>query len=223
LDGAGGRARARNLRLRVQQMQLGQQLNHQPETRGMSGARRGRLFDTLPAMGSVKRKKTPADIEADVVLRSARRCTLCFQLSGDLTEKQGQIAHLDQNPSNFVEDNLVFMCLPHHSLYNSKTSQHKNYTMAEVKAARSRLHEAIVQEKQNASPTISQNFQPEIPEIHIHPPVARSVETVGQENQKREAPPISNDGCPVRSRRELPRMSDWAPAREAKDILYSRA
>jgi hypothetical protein len=103
-------------------------------------------------MASVKRKKTPAETETDVLLKSVRRCTMCFHLSGDLTEKHGQIAHLDQDRSNFDEDNLAFMCLVQHTLFDSRTSQHKNYTMKEVKAARSRLHEAILQNKHLAPP-----------------------------------------------------------------------
>jgi hypothetical protein len=98
-------------------------------------------------MASVKRKKTPLEVETQVLLKSVRRCTLCFHLSGDLTEKHGQIAHLDQDPSNFDEDNLAWMCLVHHTPFDSKTSQHKNYTTKEVKAARSRLHESILQNK----------------------------------------------------------------------------
>ena len=78
-----------------------------------------------------------------VLDRSRRRCTLCFHLDGDIREKHGQIAHLDQEPSNFAEDNLAFICLAHHSLYDSRTSQHKNYTVSEVKAARERLYTLI--------------------------------------------------------------------------------
>lgn len=68
---------------------------------------------------------------------------MCFYLDGDLAEKHGQIAHLDQNSGNYVEDNLAFLCLPHHSIYDSKTSQHKNYTLTEVKKARIDLYDAI--------------------------------------------------------------------------------
>jgi hypothetical protein len=53
------------------------------------------------------RKKTPVDIETAILANSARRCTLCFHLNGDLTEKIGQIAHLDKDPSNGAEDNLA--------------------------------------------------------------------------------------------------------------------
>jgi hypothetical protein len=89
------------------------------------------------------RKPTPPDIELKVLDQSRRRCTLCFHLKGDLSEKHGQIAHLDDNRANCAEDNLAFMCIEHHSLYDSTTSQHKNYTLQEAKTARSRLYQAI--------------------------------------------------------------------------------
>jgi hypothetical protein len=62
-----------------------------------------------------------------------------------MREKHGQIAHLDQDPANSAEDNLAFLCIEHHSLYDSKTSQHKNYTNQEVKKARTALYEAVAQ------------------------------------------------------------------------------
>ncbi len=89
------------------------------------------------------RKTVPPAAETAVLTKSARRCLLCFHLDGDLTERAGQIAHLDQDPSNGSEDNLAWMCIPHHSLYDSKTSQHKNYTLTEVKELRHKLHAAI--------------------------------------------------------------------------------
>jgi hypothetical protein len=91
------------------------------------------------------RKKTPDDIEADVLRKSVRRCTLCFYLKGNLKEKHGQVTHLNGDRTNYAMDNLAFMCLKHHTLYDSTTSQHKNYTLKEVKAARARLYEAIAQ------------------------------------------------------------------------------
>jgi len=93
------------------------------------------------------RTSIPVDVETAVLLKSARRCALCFHLDGDLNEKNGQIAHLDKNPSNSTEDNLAFVCLNHHTLFDSRTSQHKNYTAHEVKAARANLYEAIAQKK----------------------------------------------------------------------------
>src|SRR5579872_921907 len=102
------------------------------------------------------RKRTPTGIETAVLLSSARRCTLCFHLRCDLNEKVGQIAHLDQDPSNCAEDNLAFMCLEHHSVFDSDTSQHKNYTIQEVKAARRKLYDAVAQGK-HGTPSTCQN------------------------------------------------------------------
>jgi hypothetical protein len=82
-------------------------------------------------------------VESRVLTSCARRCCLCFHLKRDFSEKEGQIAHLDHDNTNGAEDNLAFLCLPHHSLYDSRTSQHKNYTMLEVKASRKKLVERV--------------------------------------------------------------------------------
>lgn len=42
------------------------------------------------------------------------------------------------------------MCPDHHTLYDSKTSQHKNYTIQEAKMAREELYEAILQKKHDS-------------------------------------------------------------------------
>src|ERR1035438_10104327 len=98
-------------------------------------------------MSKPPRKKTSSEIETSVLAKSGRRCALCVSLKGDLMEKHGQIAHLDEDRTNGAEDNLAFMCLIHHSLYDSKTKQHKNYSIHEVKAARSRLYELVADGK----------------------------------------------------------------------------
>jgi hypothetical protein len=89
------------------------------------------------------RKSIPIRIEKAVLAKSRRRCTLCFGLSGDLTEKRGQIAHLDGNRNNNAESNLAWMCLDHHSLFDSTTKQHKNYTVSEAKEYRRLLYRAL--------------------------------------------------------------------------------
>src|SRR5260370_12436456 len=89
------------------------------------------------------RKAIPIRIEKAVLAKSRRRCTLCFGLDGDLTEKRGQIAHLDGNRNNNAESNLAWMCLDHHRLFDSKTKQHKNYTIPEVKEYRRKLYKAL--------------------------------------------------------------------------------
>jgi hypothetical protein len=47
-----------------------------------------------------ERKQIPKSIEAEILIASRRRCCICFGLGGDLGEKQGQIAHLDQKREN---------------------------------------------------------------------------------------------------------------------------
>jgi hypothetical protein len=93
------------------------------------------------------RRKIPLKIEAEVLTKCRRRCCLCYGIDGDLNEKQGQIAHLDQNSSNAAASNLVFLCLPHHDDYDTRRSQSKGYSSAEARIYREQLWEAIKLEK----------------------------------------------------------------------------
>jgi hypothetical protein len=61
----------------------------------------------------------------------------------DLGLKQGQIAHLDQNPANNTETNLAFLCFDHHDQFDSTTRQSKNLTKREVEIYRNELHAHI--------------------------------------------------------------------------------
>lgn len=81
--------------------------------------------------------------EAEVLMKSGRRCSICFGLHGDLTCKRGQIAHLDRNHQNNNIDNLAFLCLEHHDEYDTRTSQSRGWTITEVKRYRAMLYEAI--------------------------------------------------------------------------------
>jgi len=68
---------------------------------------------------------------------------MCFGLRRDTSLKIGQIAHLDRNSSNNDPENLAFLCLEHHSEYDSRSYQAKGYTIPEVKRYRSELYSAI--------------------------------------------------------------------------------
>jgi hypothetical protein len=92
-----------------------------------------------------KRKRIPQEVETEVLVRSRRRCCICYGLKQDLKEKRGQIAHLDQDPSNPDFDNLTYLCLDHHDQYDSRTSQSKGLTEREVKEYRHRLYEKVAQ------------------------------------------------------------------------------
>lgn len=95
------------------------------------------------------RKKVPNNIEAQVLDACKRRCALCVAIDENHDEAIGQIAHLDKDNTNFKLENLVFLCLRHHTLYDSKNSQHKNYTLAEVVIYRERVN---AQYKSNLKP-----------------------------------------------------------------------
>lgn len=87
------------------------------------------------------RKSIPSVVQADVVIKSKRRCALCFGLDGNTSEKPGQIAHINGDHSDSRFGNLVWLCLEHHDKFDSKTSQTKNYTPIEVKKYRDSLYQ----------------------------------------------------------------------------------
>jgi hypothetical protein len=90
-----------------------------------------------------ERKLIPKDIETHVLLASARRCALCYGFNGSLERKRGQLAHIDRNPSNPAEDNVVYLCMEHHDEYDSRTSQAKGITEAELREYKAKLVAAI--------------------------------------------------------------------------------
>ena len=106
-----------------------------------------------------KRVQTTSTTEADVLIKCARRCAVCYGLKRDLRRKKGQIAHADQDPSNRLEANLVFLCLYHHDEYDSTTSQAKNITERELKTYRDFLIEAIARNEHASSRPSNPSFE----------------------------------------------------------------
>ena len=90
------------------------------------------------------RNQVPDVIQNQILVRSRRRCCICFGLESDLETKEGQVAHLDRNNTNYDFDNLAFLCLRHHDQYDSKTSQSKGLREGEVKRYRKELYDRIV-------------------------------------------------------------------------------
>jgi hypothetical protein len=103
-------------------------------------------------MSNGGRKRVPTDDEADVLVLSRRRCCMCLALEKDDKEKEGQVAHLDGDRNNNKPENLAWLCLVHHSRYDSTTSQTKNYQMKEVKKYRQILYDYIKREFHNSIP-----------------------------------------------------------------------
>ncbi len=89
----------------------------------------------------MSRKSISEKDEAAVLLRSNRRCSLCFGLNNDFGIKKGQIAHVDKDCMNSSLDNLVFLCFVHHDEYDSITSQSKNFSMKEIVSYRELLYQ----------------------------------------------------------------------------------
>jgi len=95
-------------------------------------------------------KKNPKACK-DVLLKSRRRCCLCFGLEGDQGQKKGQVAHLDHDPANDRQDNLAFLYFEHHDQYDSTTSQSKSLQIGEVKAYREKLYQFLASSKLQGS------------------------------------------------------------------------
>lgn len=91
----------------------------------------------------VARSAPKPDVQDTVLVKSARRCALCYGLNGSLVVVRGQIAHVDRDSSNSGLGNLAFLCMDHHDEYDSKTSQSKGYRPGELIQHRDALHEAI--------------------------------------------------------------------------------
>jgi hypothetical protein len=86
------------------------------------------------------RKAVCSDTQKNVLLRSRRRCCLCFWLDGVDKAQKGQIAHLNRDNTEAEEENLVFLCLAHHDEYDGKTSLSKGLREDEVRDWRNELY-----------------------------------------------------------------------------------
>ena len=92
---------------------------------------------------STNRPRIPNETQTRLLTACRRRCCLCFGLHNDRRVKEGQIAHIDQDPANNAEDNLVWLCLPHHDQRDTRRSQSKGFTIEEVKHYKSALIESL--------------------------------------------------------------------------------
>ena len=78
-----------------------------------------------------------------MLLKSRRRCCLCFWLKSQDEVQKGQLAHLDWDNENPAEDNLVFLCLEHHDEYDSTPRLSKGLRQREVKTWRDKLYKEM--------------------------------------------------------------------------------
>jgi hypothetical protein len=93
------------------------------------------------------RRKIPAGHETAVLVKSARRCLLCFHLNGDLGEKHGQVAQSEQRGRR--QPSVHLPASPQR--LDSTTRQHKNYTIHELKRLRTKLYKTVADGKHIAT------------------------------------------------------------------------
>ncbi len=127
-----------------------------------------------------ERKKIPDNIVAEVLETSRRRCCICVALRDDVSEKKGQIAHLDRDPSNNDPDNLAFLCLEHHDQYDSSPSQSKGFTPQEVKRYRAALPAALAARPSCVPPNVRVRVSAAV--AGVRPGSAESVLSIRVEN-----------------------------------------
>src|SRR6266404_8805058 len=89
------------------------------------------------------RKAIPEDTQTSILLKSRRRCCLCFWLKGEDEVKKGQFAHLDGDHENSAEGNLAFLCFDHHDEYDSTTRISKGLREKEVRRWRDELYKEM--------------------------------------------------------------------------------
>ena len=68
---------------------------------------------------------------------------MCFGLKDVDVENRGQLAHLDGNPKNNKIQNLAFLCVPCHGLYDADSDQFLAYTADEIRYYQELLHKHL--------------------------------------------------------------------------------
>jgi len=89
------------------------------------------------------RQPIPEETQKRVLMKSRRRCCLCFWLHGTDEVQKGQIAHLDGDNENSAEENLAFLCFDHHDDYDGKTRLAKGLKENEVRQWRNELYKEM--------------------------------------------------------------------------------
>jgi hypothetical protein len=117
-----------------------------------------------------QRRNPATSVETQVLTASQRKCCLCYYLAEVRTHRKGQIAHLNQDPSNSDFENLVWLCLEHHDEFDSQTSQSKGFTVQEVKTYRDRLYREL-----GSVPENENQIRKELKPIEMLPDELRSV------------------------------------------------
>ena len=90
-----------------------------------------------------QRLSIPTRVRQEVLHKSRRRCCMCFGLKGDLSVKQGQLAHLSRDPSNLKSEDLAYLCQECHTLYDMKSNRVLGFIPDEVRFYRDQLYKEL--------------------------------------------------------------------------------
>lgn len=96
---------------------------------------------------------------------------MCFYMEGDFEIKEGQIIHLDRDRSNFAIENLAYICLPHHNLYDTEYSQTRHYKIDEIKDYRTYLYQAFEEWRESSWPVEKLPLLTDVPELSFVRPL----------------------------------------------------
>ncbi len=94
-------------------------------------------------MPKARRKKIPDAVRDEVLKRCRRQCCMCFGLNRKSDVTDGQIAHLDRDPSNVEIENLVYLCLECHKIYDRQSNRAIGYKPGEIQHYRDQLYRAL--------------------------------------------------------------------------------
>ncbi len=86
----------------------------------------------------------PKDIEADVLFKADHTCSMCHNTAAGI-----QIAHLDNNHSNFAENNLIALCPNCHGKAHNKSPITKGFSPQELIKYKENWEEIIKERREN--------------------------------------------------------------------------
>lgn len=116
---------------------------------------------------SKKRRGLPSSLIDALLLRSKRRCALCYR-SGNTHPQPGSVAHIRAESAGESDslDNLVYLCAMHHATLDRQGSG--NWSPAEVAAARDELYRDMDREAADLT-----SHRPRVFIVHGHDEEAR--------------------------------------------------
>lgn len=83
------------------------------------------------------------NVLAEVLRRCKRHCCMCWGLHNVDKVTDGQIAHLDRDRTNAAIENLVYLCLECHKVYDTKNNRVQSFTGGELSYYRDLLYRRL--------------------------------------------------------------------------------